>query len=507
MIAAGLLLSRGMISIGFIAFMSNWIIEGNYHEKWNTLKKNKEGAIISIIFLMHLVGMLNTENIPYGLSELKVKLPLLLPLFYASSKKLIATVKPSTYLYIFIAATFIASLISFIRFEYRADYLTIEDLYGVALVGENIQLSLFVNMSIFASFYLSIKNTKWNLYLRVLFIINGLWQIVYLYIINSLTGHISFAILLIFSIFYMLKGKRNGIITAGLAVVISCFFVVGVVQKEIKNFNTKQAINFSELENYTPIGHKYSHDTLSKRTENGYYIDIYICKKELEKEWKKISNLPYNGKDKKGQKLSETLIRYLSSKGLKKDSAGIHSLSPEDIVFIENGCANYKYTNKYSPESRIYNILWQLDKYFQTGNATAQSISQRIEFLKSAGVIIKENFWFGVGTGDVMDVFNYTLGKTSAKLEKKYRNRVHNQYIVEFTALGVFGFLLFLFITFYPIIRFKIWKNYLFSAFYLIILLSYFTDNTLETQMGISFYVFFFSLFCFDYYKLSSSKE
>ncbi|NJO87696.1 MAG: hypothetical protein HC831_01090 [Chloroflexia bacterium] len=41
MIAVGLLFSRGLISIGFIAFIANWIIEGKFSEKWELLKSNK----------------------------------------------------------------------------------------------------------------------------------------------------------------------------------------------------------------------------------------------------------------------------------------------------------------------------------------------------------------------------------------------------------------------------------------------------------------------------------
>lgn len=498
LIASGLLFSRAMISIGFISFMANWILEGNYSDKWHTLKSNRAGMIISAIFFIHLIGMLNTQNISYGMGELRVKLPLLLPLFYGSSKKLIKAIKPDYFLYLFIAAALFASIISFLKFEYTYDYQTVEDLNRMALVGENIQLSLFINLSIFSSLYFLIKQIHLSFFIKLLLLLNAIWQIIYLYLLNSLTGYISFIILLIFSALFVLKYKKRMLFLLGVIIFSIGFLLTLYLQNEINKFDQEQKIDFKNLPKYTINGNEYFHDTVGKRTENGYYIDIYVCREELKKEWEKVSNLDFTGSDRKGQNLSETLIRYLSSKGLSKDSVGFHSLAAKDISFIENGCANFKYTNKFSLESRIYNILWQLNKYNKTGNATAQSVSQRIEFLKASLKIIKENFWFGVGTGDVMDEFNQTLEKTGSLLEKKYRNRVHNQYIVAFTALGFFGFIIFLFITFYPFFKFKMWGNYLFITFYLIILISYFTDNTLETQMGVSFFSFFYCLFCFS---------
>ncbi len=275
------------------------------------------------------------------------------------------------------------------------------------------------------------------------------------------------------------------------------------INQLINDFYTVEKINFQNLEKFTVNGRAYENNTNSLRTENGHYIDIYICGEELENEWKKQSKLSLTGRDNKNQLLSETLIRYLSSKGFRKDSAGLNQLNQSDIHFIENGCANYKYTSKYSFESRIYNIIWQFNTYKKTGNANAQSISQRMEFLKSAVYIIKHHFWFGVGSGDVMDTFHKTLEEISPQLDARFRNRVHNQYIVEFVTLGVFGFIIFMIIIFYPVLAQKIWKHYLFSIFYLIILISFLTDNPLETQLGVGFFSFYY---CMMILKMSNEN-
>jgi len=511
LIPIGLLFSRAMVSIGYITLFVNWFLEGEYNQKWKLLNQNKFKMLISMVFIIHLMGMMNTENIVYGFLDLKIKLPLLLPLFFGSSPKLLNIIKSSIFTYLFAVSTLVATLVGFIKFEYLLKYQTIDDLRNITYMGQNIMLSLFVNFSIFI--FLSYIYQNWfnnRIYIRIVLLICVAWLVVFLYLLNSLTGYITFLFLIIFSLIYLIAKLKKKTITFSLLILVGLFlFSFSVyVNKIIKNFYVTETIDIQNLEKQTVNGRSYLHDTERKRTENGHYIDVYICMDELEKEWAKLSTLSINGEDKKGQILSETLIRYLSSKGLRKDSAGLKQLKPYEIDYIENGCANYKYINKYSLESRIYIIIWQLNTYIQTGNASAQSISQRIDYLKSAKHIIKENFWFGVGTGDVKDVFDKTLDKLSPKLNQENRYRVHNQYIVVFTTLGVLGFSVFLFVFFYPIFLLKIWNNYLFSIFYLIIVLSFFTDNPLETQLGVGFFAYFYCLGIFkDKEKNTLAKE
>jgi hypothetical protein len=64
-------------------------------------------------------------------------------------------------------------------------------------------------------------------------------------------------------------------------------------------------------------------------------------------------------------------------------------------------------------------------------------------------------------------------------------------------TFGVIGFIWFLIALFYPVFKLKIF-DFLYIAFFIIAFLSMFTEDTLESQAGISFFVFFtaFFLFC-----------
>ncbi|NJK85175.1 MAG: hypothetical protein HC906_03650 [Bacteroidales bacterium] len=126
--------------------------------------------------------------------------------------------------------------------------------------------------------------------------------------------------------------------------------------------------------------------------ENGYYIWLYVCDQELEEEWNKISQLPFNGQDKRGQELRHTLIRYLTSKGLRKDSAGISKLSEKDILAVENGDANVLFTKKLSLYPRLYQIIWEFDVYKKTETQADIHSFSELNMLKTQHKSLNEIF-------------------------------------------------------------------------------------------------------------------
>jgi len=128
-------------------------------------------------------------------------------------------------------------------------------------------------------------------------------------------------------------------------------------------------------------------------------------------------------------------------------------------------------------------------------NINGHSVLMRWEYCKTAVAIIKNNFILGVGTGDLQDAFNLQYNKYNSVLELQYRLRAHNQYLTYMVAFGVVGLSWFLFFLFYPIIKTKLYKNYFYLAFFSIVLLSMITEDTLETQVGINFFVFFNTIF------------
>ena len=199
----------------------------------------------------------------------------------------------------------------------------------------------------------------------------------------------------------------------------------------------------------------------------------------------------------KKQPVWYTLIRYLTSRGLKKDLDGVNALSGEEISAIEKGVASVVYTERFSLRGRIHELLMGYDTYRRTGDPTGFTLMQRLEFWKAAAGIIKENWLTGVGTGDLNEAFRIQYEKMGTKLDPKQRWRAHNQYMTILLTFGVFGLAWFLFALFYPMIALRKFGDFFTLTLLLILLLSMTTEDTLESQARVTFIWFFYCFFLF----------
>jgi len=87
----------------------------------------------------------------------------------------------------------------------------------------------------------------------------------------------------------------------------------------------------------------------------------------------------------------------------------------------------------------------------------------------------------------------------NSPLSKDSRLRAHNQYLSIAVAFGIVGLVWFLITLFYPIFLCGKSKSYLYVSFLLIAIVSFLTEDTLETQAGVTFYAFFNSFLLFIY--------
>jgi len=494
LVVVSLFFSRFLISIGFIIIIANSFFEGDFKRKINYIKQNTAAFLIVLLLLFHLIGLIYTNNISKGLTDIRLKSFLLLILFYGTGSRLSEKQK-SIVFNVYILSALLAAIIGIYRFYFLIEPKGLEDLRGISFLGGNLYQAIFIVLAIIISTFFLINNSKH----QFLYIISIFVFIFYLFILNSLTGYILPAAFVIYNLGFFLfqlkdKKQRNYLIIVSLLIIaipISYFFY------SVHQFYQTDKVNYNSLPIKTVNGNPYTHNTINKQFENGHYLYLYICKKELEKEWNKRSKIPYDSLDKKNQELKFTLIRYLTSKNLRKDSVGVWALSNQDIKNIENGYANYLYTDKFSIKGRIYLIIWQLDQYLKHQYANRQTISQRIVYIKIAKEIIEDYFFLGTSPGDAQDISKQYFKKYPTGLSLDYANIVHNQFILEFVSLGIGGGLSFIFIFFYPYFKLKLWKDYLATSFYLIITLSLFAEFLFETQLGITFFATFYSLLIF----------
>jgi len=222
--------------------------------------------------------------------------------------------------------------------------------------------------------------------------------------------------------------------------VFAVLMVIAFLAHSVNRFYEVAEVDFSALPEKTASGNLYMHDIGNNQIENGHYVWLYVCEKELRPGWNELSDFDYDDRDEIGQRIKYTLIRYLASRGYTKDSVGLSHLTERDIKLIEEGKANYIYGKRIALYPKVYEIIWQIDVFRQGGNPSGHSITQRLMFLQAGLNIARDNFLIGVGTGDVAHAFRKYYEESNSRLKDRYRLRAHNQYLTYFVTYGLIGF-------------------------------------------------------------------
>lgn len=504
--------SRGLLSSSQIALAILWLLDVNFKAKINKVLNNKALLLFLSIFFIHILALAYTSNYTYALKDLRVKLPLLLfPLVIASSQKL-SLKEIKLIISVFTVSVFLKTLYG-LALILGITSKEISDLQQIAGRMSHIRYSLLLNIIIFSNFYfLFIETTlKEKKTFKILRFFSILWMTVFVFILQSVTGWVVFFVLSVYTGYFIYRNKLIKQRFVGLLISFSIPLIIfGYLTFAVSKYLKTDEIDKNKIEYYTKSGNKYKQNFKSKNRENGHFVNIYLCEKELSKTWNKISKYKYSGKDEKKQFIKYTLIRYLTSKNLRKDKEGVLQLTKQDISNIESGMANYIFENKYSVYPKLYEVFWQIEHYFNGGSPQKHSVTQRFEFIKIAKNIIRKNFWIGVGTGDVGDAFKKEYKISKSKLSGHHRLRAHNQYITFFITFGLIGFIWILFVYIYPAIILKKFNSYLFLITFITITLSMLNEDTTETQMGATIFAFFLSFFLFsdtNTYKKPSSEK
>ncbi len=126
---------------------------------------------------------------------------------------------------------------------------------------------------------------------------------------------------------------------------------------------------------------------------------------------------------------------------------------------------------------------------FKQGTGSDYPDSERFASMKVGLDIGREHLLFGVGAGDLeREVkLRYDTG-----LAGDYKLKMpHNQLVTIFAGTGAIGLAVFLLGFFYPLFYRKNWRNPLFLALHAVIFSSFFVENTIENNFGVSLYLFF----------------
>ena len=491
MLACSMALSKFGMSLGQFFILGGWLLSGDFQNKWQRLKDNKVITLLLIsLFALLLIGLIHTSDFKYAFNDIRIKLPLLiLPVLLFSMPVL--EKKARDYLFhFFTISVLISTLISlFIFFGWSK--IEVHDIRDISPFISHIRLALLVCVAMVLSWDDFKNNRRW---MNLFFIA---WFFAFLILLQSLTAIIIIAAFALITMVITLFDKNKNVFVrsmsgAGIIIVVcvsSYFYKLLFVDSIIPI-----QVNESQLLKYTPRGNTYYSLPERQDVENGHPVWINICDKELDEAWKERTGFSVYDNNRFGYWYYYSVIRFLSSKGWNKDREAVMGLSSNEVEAVKNGCSNVEQIENNGIRMRIKNLGWEYRQYYYNGDVSGQSFTQRLAYWSTGLEIFKQNWLVGVGTGDVDVAFKQQYETDKSKLEEKWRLRTHNQYITLGIAFGVSGVVLLLMVLFYPVLLHYKKLGFVFSSFLLIAAISMLSEDTLETQAGITFFVFLYCL-------------
>ena len=134
------------------------------------------------------------------------------------------------------------------------------------------------------------------------------------------------------------------------------------------------------------------------------------------------------------------------------------------------------------------------EKLIEEGDVLIEKHVKRPLFWLASIEVIKENFWFGVGNGDVQKELKkkYIEYDLNEKLDHTYNS--HNQFLSTLVSVGVPGLFFLLLVFGIPLLKALREKNYVLLSFILIVFVHALSETILARFHGIIFFSFFYGL-------------
>ena len=494
--------SKALLSMAQLLLVSNWLVEGVVRKDLKARFRRAFAQAPSLIFIsffvLHVIGLLWTSDHKWGFDLVRILLPVLaFGAVLGASSPLKSDEFRAVLLFgawSVVVSTF-ASLVA--RYGQSADY------RSLSVFISHIRLSLLLCLAIVVFFWDrgSPRAIRYAGYAA------ALWCLFYIDRLGSIQGY--FILVVIAAVFlWRWSARRSERVRWSLRsiMVIVPLLLLLIGWREVVSLYHLPDPALDEKLERTAGGAIYHHDIRNPQMENGNHVWVYLAIDELERGWAARSQVPFNGEDAKGHPVWGTLVRYMASKGLRKDSVALASLSAEDINAIERGVTNAHPPRWAGATARFDEVVFELQQYHAMGAVDGHSVAMRLEYLKT-GLGIARKYWlFGVGTGDTEQAFQEAYERAGTRLSPQWRHRAHNQYLTLWISFGVFGLAYGLFAWWWPAYRMKVWRQPLFIAFAVIFGISCLTDDTIETQVGATFFAFYYTLLVFAAPRLSGSE-
>ena len=466
-------LSHFMMGLVSFLLLLNWIAEWDWKEKWGRLCAHREFLVFSGLFVACLLGLIKTDNWAFASHNVLSKLALLMAPIVVASSRPFSQKEMKYILNAFIASTVFCCLCSVIFWATH----TVGNIRQISIFIDHIRFSLCIDLSVTFCLFFLLKDGELDCWKAWTYIALIVCQILYLLLAQTLTGLVILGVLVVFFLLYALftmhRGKTRTVL---LAMATSAILLgTGYTAHICASYFTDKDKEITDT--HTDLGNAYEFDPHSL-LENGHRIGYYVCRQELRAAWNLRSDTLYN------DLLEQTLIRYLNSKGLHKDYAGVMALDDKDIRNVERHIANYDYTRPLGLRRALYPNFFSYSMFKEYHYIDNSTLLQRFELWRASWAVVKENWLFGVGIGDFKTAMDEQLAAQHSTIAYKLNRGSHNQWLTYWLMGGIFLALYFLFTILYPFFKMKDRVTMVYIALIIIIFISSLTEDTLETQTG-----------------------
>lgn len=484
-ITVGLGFNNVLMSIGTIWIFSNWLLEGEFQNKLHRFKSDKVLWFISFIFFYSILSVAWSDDVGYWFHDIRVKLPFfVIPFVMGTSEPL-----QKRFFYflmiVLVGMMLFTTLLNYLTFDHQGDL----DIRYMSRFISHVRYSTLVVIAIFVCIYLILKNVG----PRLIWAACIPWFIFYTYKSEVLNGYLLFGILSVLTILYIIRYMERRLLkwVSSISLLIVLIAASLLIVDAFNTYSGLEEVDVKTLPRETPNGNKYYHNTDIRQFQDGKFIWINVCQKELEQEWNERSSIPYDSLDQMGQPMFGTLLRYLTSKDLTKDSLGVWTLTEEEIAKIESGrTSEHKVSGL---KAKIHSFLIQYDIYRDGGDPNGHSILQRMEHLRIARCVLAQHWLLGVGTGDVRTAYESCYISTESQLLTENQHRAHNQFLSVWISHGLVGLLAMIFVVLVPFIR-KEGRDYFRVVIGVTILVSFLFQDMIETQAGVTIFGYLYAL-------------
>jgi len=489
---ASLPLSNFGMSLGQIIMLFGWLSDGSTLRKIKDFFRTPPYLVWSVFYLLLLASMLYGGNLKDGLDDARVKISFfLLPLFFSGFEDKLNRDLIKGFLWIYVAAVILSFIISLSCYFEFLDIAQDHSKRFSPFIS-HIRLSL---MGVLAIVFLSseVGPAKRSLVKLVcamgcIVILFGMIKLAWF----SGLSILGFVFLLFcFYRFFRTEARAFERVLWLLTAIAPFIFCVWLFKNNIGKFYHSAGPPMAILKQ-TPNGRLFEQHPELKFTENGYRFGDNIQWEELKSAYLKRTGRSTELKNVSGWKEEMVLMRYLTSKNLTKDSAGIFSLSEKDLENIRQGIPNFLLDSKTDFQKKLYELTIEFQTLRAGLNSGGHSVSMRFFAWKRAISMIKESPFIGYGIAGVREAFRNSYRNDASEVPEGQKIRAHQQFLTLILCLGIPLGVLSVALFFWVPFRYRntLPANYLF--FWLVPICSMFSEDTLETQAGVSFSIFAF---------------